>query len=354
MPLEPYKKLVISEIRQETSEVKIFQFDKNAVNDISYKAGQYITFIFHHTEKEARRSYSIAASPVIQEPLSIGVKRIPNGRFSRELFDYAKPGDALLTMGAGGVFTYPSDIHSYDQVFFFAAGSGIIPIYSLIKTALYSYPHIELVLIYSNSSIEKTIFYTSLNELKQKFPKNLHIEFLFSNASNLLKAHLHADLIKLYLELLSKGQYNRSLYYICGPEAYMRLCTFTLQGLYIPADQIKKEIFYAAQQTSKLAPPDINPHNVSILYNGKEHTLPVQYPTTILQAAKNKGLILPYSCEVGRCGNCIAYCDKGKVWMSYNEVLTDKEISSGMILTCTAYPVEGDAEVRFEELHKPV
>lgn len=348
MQQEQHRKLIISETRGETSDVKIIYFDESTFRDISYKAGQYLTFIFHTEEKEARRSYSIAASPVMNEPLSIGVKRIPNGTFSRKLFDHSRPGDALVTAGVGGVFTLPDDIHLYKQVFFFAAGSGIIPIYSLVKTILYSHPHIEVILIYSNSSIEKTVFYKSLNSLKHSFPRNLHIEFLFSNAGDLFKAHLHANLIELYLQLFSTDSLDKSLYYICGPEAYMRLCTFTLQGYFVPAHQIKKEIFHTDRPAVKIEPPDKSSHKVVIVTNEHEYTIEVQYPATILQAAKSRGIDLPYSCEVGRCGNCIATCTKGKVWMSYNEVLTDKDISHGLILTCTGFPVDGDVVVSFK------
>jgi ring-1,2-phenylacetyl-CoA epoxidase subunit PaaE len=345
-----YKPLFIEKITQETSEVKIFYFDEQAKKSILYKAGQYLTFVFQNEEKEARRSYSIAASPALGEPISIGIKRISNGTFSRKLFDHAKAGDALVTLGAGGVFTLPENIHLYKQLFFFAAGTGIVPIYSLIKTALYLHPHIQVVLIYSNSSIEKTVFYQALNKLKDEFPNNLNIEFLFSNAGNLLKAHLHTYLIELYLELFSTDTFDKSLYYVCGPEAYMRLCTFTLQGLRIPAENIKKEIFHTSTPVRKIEPPDKAPHTVKVIIHQSEYRFSVEYPTTILQAAKYRGIVLPYSCETGRCGNCMATCLEGKIWMSYNEVLTETELKRGLILTCTGFPIDGDAAISFDEM----
>jgi ring-1,2-phenylacetyl-CoA epoxidase subunit PaaE len=348
---ELYKKLVITEIRQETSEVKLFYFDDAAGKDISYKAGQYLTFIFQHEETEARRSYSIAASPVINEPISIGVKRISNGAFSRDLVDHAKVGDTLVTPGAGGLFTLPENVSLCKQLFFFAAGTGIVPVYSLIKTVLYSFPHIRVVLIYSNSSVEKTVFYEPLTRLKETFTKQLHIEFLFSNAGNLLKAHLHSNLIELYLQLFSTDSFDQALYYVCGPEAYMRLCIFTLQGLFIPSENIKKEIFYTSKPVHRKEPPDMAMRKVTIVINQSRHSFDVQYPTTILQAAKAKGIHLPYSCEAGRCGNCMARCLQGKIWMSYNEVLTEKDTSKGLILTCTGFPIDSDAVISFDEVN---
>jgi ring-1,2-phenylacetyl-CoA epoxidase subunit PaaE len=285
---------------------------------------------------------------VIQEPLFIGIKRIPNGNFSRLLFDYAKPGDILVTPGAAGVFTLPDDISNYRQLFFFAAGSGIIPMFSLIKTLLYSRPSTKLVLIYSNKSVVLATFYQELNRLQAQFPDNLHIEFLFSNTEDLFRARLHADLVSVFLETLAINSLDSCLYYICGPEAYMRFCTFILQGYHIPAENIKKEIFHTARPAARIEPPDKSAYRVAITKGNTEYDLEVQYPTTILQAARKHGIDISYSCEVGRCGNCMATCTRGKVWMSYNEVLTERELAKGLILTCTGYPVGGDVSIRVE------
>src|SRR5437764_6277597 len=133
---ELYKTLRIKEIREEVKDFKTIVFEEG--HGLSYKAGQYLTLVRFEGSEELRRSYSITSSPELNEPLSIGVKRVENGAFSRILVDRAKAGDEILTTGSGGFFVLPDDVASYRQVFFFAAGSGITPIYSLIKTALHS------------------------------------------------------------------------------------------------------------------------------------------------------------------------------------------------------------------------
>lgn len=291
MHQEIYKKLIIQQIRQETSEVKLFYFNDAALPLIPFKAGQYLTFVFYNNGKELRRSYSIVSSPVLNEYLSIGVKRIRNGIFSRQLFDYAKVGDTLITTGAGGIFTLPDNIQVYKQFFFFAAGSGIVPVYSIIKTILYSMPHLEVILIYSNRSVKETMFYQSLKNLKLDFPHNFHLEFLFSDSRNLLNARLHNERISYFLKKYSIDSFDKSLYYLCGPEAYMRLCSFTLQGLFIPAEHIRKEIFHTNKLIHKAEPPDKRSYNVSIIINQSRHAILVKYPITILQAAKIMELI---------------------------------------------------------------
>ena len=76
--------------------------------------------------------------------------------------------------------------------------------------------------------------------------------------------------------------------------------------------------------------------------DGNVHHLKVQYPHSILDTAKKNGIVLPYSCEAGKCGSCAATCIQGKVWMMYNEVLLNDEIRKGLVLTCSGYPVGGD------------
>lgn len=335
-----FRQLKIASARQELPGFRTIVFA--AEHGISFKAGQYLTLL-HPRNEGLRRSYSITASPALKEPLSIGVKRIANGSFSRWLVDEAAPGDVVQTIGAGGLFVLPDDIADYRQLFFFAAGSGIAPVFSIIKSALHEFPHLSLVLIYSNASPSKTIFRHELQELEQRFPTQLQVVFLFSNAVQLDKARLHRDLLLQLVSSLSIDLPAQNLYYICGPEPYMRLCSYTLQENGIPKDHIKKENFVTENfRPRHVMPPDKQTRTVVIRYGSRIHTISVSPPTSILDAALQQGLLLPYSCKAGRCGNCVARCIKGQVWHSYNEVLTEKELARGLILTCVAHPVGGD------------
>jgi ferredoxin-NADP reductase len=335
-----FRQLTITAIREEVPGFKTVAFAGG--HGILFKAGQYLTLL-HPRNENLRRSYSITASPVLEESLSIGVKRIANGSFSRWLVDEAQPGDFLKTIGAGGLFVLPEEIAEYRQLFFFAAGSGITPVFSIIKTALHRFAHLSLVLIYSNAAPSKTIFRKELQELEKKFHPRLQIVFLFSNAMQLDKARLHRDLLLQLVSSLSVGVPGRNLYYVCGPEAYMRLCSYTLQENGIPKDHIKKENFVTENFKPRLVtPPDQETRMAAIRYGSRLYTIPVLYPLSILDAALQQGLQLPYSCKAGRCGNCVARCTQGQVWHSYNEVLTEKDRAKGLILTCVAHPVGGD------------
>ncbi len=340
-----YKKIRIKSISENVKGFKTFVLDDN--RSIQYKPGQYLTLVRYDHGEEIRRSYSITSSPVLNEPLSIGVKRIENGFFSRLMVDEAAIGDELATIGAGGLFTLPENISDIKQFFFFAAGSGITPVFSLIKTLLYAHQHINIVLVYSNASREKTVFYNELEWLREKFINRFQIKFLFSNSVQLADARLHRSMIIQLLKEYSLTAIDETMFYICGPDAYMRLCIYTLQENDVPQRNIRREDFAInAIRKRDAAPPDKNSRSVCIIMDGSEYFFKVNYPDSILQSAKKAGIILPYSCEAGRCGSCAARCLQGEVWHSYNEVLTEKELQQHLVLTCVGHPVNGDIKLQ--------
>jgi len=335
-----YESLIVEYIHEEAPDFKTFTFREG--HNIHYDSGQFITLIDHSGRQEIRRSYSMISSPALHEPLSIAVKRIDNGFFSRKLVDQTRIGDQFLTTGAAGFFRLPEKILAVEHIYFFAAGSGIAPILSLIKTVLHVYPHIFITLVYSNVSIESTAFYELLKSLEQSHRAQLQVDFLFSSESNLRKARLNRELL---LEILSIKVIDpqKILFYTCGPENYMRMIHFLLIEEGFPEENIKREDFNTGNKKKVYrTPPDKNTYHVQLEFNGGMFRFPVQYPDSILQAAKKIKLNLPYSCEIGKCGSCAAICKSGKVWMSDNEVLTEKELEKGLVLTCTGHPQMGD------------
>jgi len=339
-----YKPIRISAIKEEVKGFKTIIFEEG--HGIQYKSGQYLTLLYNEAGEEIRRSYSIISSPVLDEPLSIGVKRVENGFFSRRLVDDAQPGDMLYTTGSGGLFTLPEGVDKIKRIILFAAGSGITPILSIIKTALHAHPHLSVVLIYSNASKEKAVYLSEILALQQQFSSRFQLELLFSNAADLSRARLHRDLILNLLEKYDSQRGQQIRYYVCGPESYMRLCIYTLQEQGVPPGNIKRENFVIHTALKRdAAPPDKETHVVQVKLQNSLYEVSVSYPDSILKAARKQGLVLPYSCEAGRCGNCVAKCTSGTVWHSYNEVLTERELQKGLILTCVGHPVGGDVNL---------
>ncbi|GAA4300333.1 iron-sulfur cluster-binding domain-containing protein [Nibribacter koreensis] len=339
-----YIPLTITRIKEEVPGVKTFEFAGEDAKQITYQAGQYLTLVLppHPHHAEIRRSYSITSSPALEEPLAIGVKRQSNGAFSRHLVDHAQVGDQLMTIGASGFFTLPEEMDSIGQIFFLAAGSGITPIFSLLKTVLVAFPELPVVLVYSNQSERMTIFRQELLSLESAFPERLQVLFLNSDAPKLDQARLHKTLLEKLVMEMAVVPPEQLLAYVCGPENYMRMCTYGLRRAGVPFENIRKETFSTQKVHLRALPPDQDRHAVELTIGEEKFRFEAQYPETILQAAQKAGVNLPYSCEAGKCGNCAALCTQGQVWMSYNEVLTQKKLDQGYVLTCVGHAVGGD------------
>lgn len=335
----------IRTIRKETSDTKTFVLESD--QPVTYQPGQFVTLVLKKGEQEIRRPYSFSSHPKWDPLPFITVKRIPNGEMSRWLCDEATEGEDVSTSGVSGMFTLPPDTTTFKQVLLLAAGSGITPLFSILKEVLRFHPHLRVLLIYSNRSESSTIFLDELKSLARTYPSRLTIEFLFSDAKNLRRARLG----KYVLEEILQQQLTEPrevLSFICGPLDYRQMVNITLLNEGIPASQIRKEIFHTPTPRVQPEPPDKLAHQVTLLMGGDKFTLSVQYPQTILQAAREAQIELPYSCEAGRCGTCAATCVKGNVWMARNEVLLDKELEKGRVLTCTGYPIGGDIQIIFE------
>ncbi|MDE3252657.1 MAG: ferredoxin--NADP reductase [Bacteroidota bacterium] len=345
---DPFFSFRIQEVIQETPDTKSFVLTPPAAGSVLCLSGQFLTFLFRNRKgEEVRRNYSVSSSPELGDPIRITVKRIPNGEFSRQLFDHAQPGDILKTIGASGFFTLPQGKEMPASLFFFAAGSGIAPVFSLIKTALHQDPLVKIVLIYSNPSESHTIFYQDLKSLQQAYPDRFQIEFLFSDAVRIRNRRLGIDLLEKLLLQYQVYQNPGTLFYLCGPFEYMRMITIVLRNQGFPAANIRKEIFEIHPPVQKTVPPDQDRHTIHLLLRDQEISFDTQYPETILQTAKRLHISLPYSCEAGQCGTCAATCLSGRVWMFKNEVLLEEEMAQGRVLTCTGFAVWGDVTIKY-------
>ncbi|HTM65365.1 MAG TPA: FAD-binding oxidoreductase, partial [Flavipsychrobacter sp.] len=231
MHLEPsykpeYYRVKVVEIKEEIPHVKTIVLEPET--DIPCKAGQFLTFVFEDSQAEERRSYSLSSSPEMNEPMAITVKRVPNGRYSRPIIDDLEVGEVLSVSGASGQFILPEDVNHFHQIFFLAAGIGITPVLSLIKTLLHLHLKGQVVLLYSNTSADTTVFYREILSLHEQFPGRFRPEFLFSSAPDLNRARLSKWLLPQLLSEYSTAEKARQLFYTCGPFPYMRMVTLGL------------------------------------------------------------------------------------------------------------------------------
>ncbi len=339
-----YHRVRVSNIIEETPLAKTFVLEPMDGWQPGYKSGQFITLVFRTGSGEKRRSFSISSSQAVGEPMMITVKKMDNGEFSRRLIYHTRVNDVFETTGAAGFFVLKQE--PFENYVFLAAGSGISPIYAIIKELLHSRTA-HIILIYSNKSEEDCIFYSSLLQMQQAFAHKFSIRFLFSNRQQVLQSRLSHWLLTQLLDEYIPGPRTRSIFYVCGPFDYMLMVNISLRSNGIATGQIMKENFANLPLPPQQQPPDTAAHKVTIWKDDEKFELMVQYPQSITTAARKQGISLPYSCEAGRCGSCAATCIEGKIWMAYNEVLMDEEIAKGRVLTCTGYPIHGDAVIRY-------
>ncbi|NLR64540.1 ferredoxin--NADP reductase [Chitinophaga varians] len=336
-----YLQLKIVGIKEETPGTKTYYLENTIPEPVVYQAGQFLTFVIQLNHKEHRRSYSLSTTPGIDPVMAVTIREKENGEISRHLLHTWKTGDILTALEPSGRFTFEPSPEERD-IFLLAAGSGITPVFSLLKQMLRDEPASKITLIYSNSTPERTIFYEQLQTLEQQHPQ-LKILFLFSNDPD--SHHAYRRLNNILLELLVNEHllYHKDTaqFFLCGPPEYMRMILLTLHFMGFRDTQLHKENFVITTE-AKLAhttiPTDDTPREVNIQLRNETYTLSVPANQTILSYALEHDVPLPYSCKGGVCGSCTAQCTSGKVWMSVNEVLTDKELAEGLILTCVGYP----------------
>jgi ferredoxin-NADP reductase len=331
----------VESIKWETPDTATFYFSHPPGKKINYIAGQFITLVFTHHNEEIRRSYSLSSSPD-EDLLSITVKRITNGEISRFMLTKVKPGDLISIVEPSGRFI----IDNFDEpkdVFLFAGGSGITPVFSQVKYILNRHGKSKLTLIYSNRDADSILFKPELDKLARQHPDRFIITYLLSSEGNRLNNTMVEQLVRNHI----KFNLQTAEFYLCGPFPYMRTIRLTLLFMGLDVSQIRKENFVL--ETVPVAGPFINypPQIIKIKFNNETHNLAVGENQSILQAALQNNIPLPYSCRAGICSACSARCTSGKVSMAVNDVLTDLDMAQGWILTCTGHPVTDDVVVEY-------
>jgi 2Fe-2S type ferredoxin len=327
------------------SAVKSYFLEPINGQPVSYQAGQFLTLILRHNGHEVRRSYSLSSAP--GEPLRLTIKRVQNGEISRFLVDTLQIGDVLTTLHPAGRFTL--DDKQSGNIILLGAGSGITPLFSLLKQILWTNTNQHVTLLYSNSTQESIIFQPELDDLQRQFSNRFKLLYLLSNQPDYwtgLRGRLNNVLLEQLLpELVGASTPETLHFYICGPSDYMRMVQFSLVFSGFRREQIRQENFVINPVTATPPPILAQDRTVLIHFRGQEVQIQVPAYKSILQAALDEGIHLPYSCRGGRCSTCIARCLSGSVYMTINDVLTEHDLADGWVLTCTGYPESHDVVV---------
>lgn len=331
--------LRVVRIVAETADANSYFLELVDGQPVSYRAGQFLTLILTHNGHEVRRSYSLSSAPG-EEQLQLTVKRVQNGEISRYLHNTLRVGDVLTSLRPAGRFTLNED--QPGDVVLMGAGSGITPLFALLKQILRTDTNRLVTLLYSNPNERSIIFRDELDGLQRQFPDRFRLIYLLSDPSDDwtgLRGRLNNILLERLLpQLVGTAPPKTLLFYLCGPGDYMRMVQFTLIFRGFRPDQIRRENFVV--EPVFLSPPPAFALDRTVLVRFREKEVDIQVPAykSILQAALDEGVMLPYSCRGGRCSTCVARCLSGSVHMTINDVLTEHDLADGWVLTCTGYP----------------
>lgn len=346
--------LSISEVTKITSDsVSItFEVPQNLQNDFKFKEGQYITLKQTINNENVQRAYSIWKAPFENE-LSVLVKKVENGVFSTYANETLKAGDSLDVMTPQGNFVPSLSTNNSNHYTLFAAGSGITPIYSILKQILKTESQSTIDLFYVNKTKESAAFRSELETLNNS-SSNLNVHSLYTKESA-QDSNFDGRINKEKLELMKQLgvlNVNSFEYYLCGPEQMIMDSKDYLISQGASESAVKFELFTAsASSEAEVIETDFSEAKVHIVIDDDdfEYTFNMSKSDNILEEGINQGLDLPYSCKGGVCCTCRAKVIEGTAKMKINYALTDGEVEDGYILTCQSIPTSSSIKVSFDD-----
>jgi ring-1,2-phenylacetyl-CoA epoxidase subunit PaaE len=356
-----FHSLTVSDVRRETEDTVSVAFDIPAelVDEYTFKQGQYLTFKIELGGEEIRRNYSICTSPLEGE-LRVAIKKVEGGLFSTYANEKLAAGDILEVMTPLGRFytnVEPGQKKSYLAC---AAGSGITPVMSHMKTVLSVEPNSTFTLIYGNKNTASIIFREEIEDLKNTYMGRLRVFHVLSREASefpFLQGHINADkcqtFFKHFIEIESLDEV-----FLCGPAPMIDAVRGSLQEAGFERKQIHFELFASPQQLAErkeektvAKKSDGFQANVKIIIDGLATEFEMNSEdTNILDAAMKNGADLPFACKGGVCATCRAKVDEGNVKMDINYSLEPDEVSRGFVLTCQSHPTTESVVINFDEV----
>ncbi|MHA7942490.1 2Fe-2S iron-sulfur cluster-binding protein [Formosa sp. 3Alg 14/1] len=350
-----FHKLAIQNINKETEAAVTISFEVPSFlkDKFSFKAGQYITLKTEINGNEVRRDYSLCSSPSSGE-LQVAVKAVEDGLFSKYANTTLKAGDSIEVAEPNGRFIFEPDASKTRTVAAFAAGSGITPIMSIAKTILEEEPNSHFVLIYGNKTPKDTIFFKELIALHSKYTERFSIQMVFSQSQE--DDAMFGRIEKSTVNFLLKNTYKHlkiDTFYLCGPEGMITTTKDVLKDFGVTAEHIHFELFTTPIATDEEVIPDVvndGSTAIKIIVDDEEVEFVMSQKQSILDAAIAKEIDAPYSCQGGICSSCIARVTEGAATMRQNNILTEKELAEGLVLTCQAHPTTPTIVVDYDDV----
>ncbi|MEU0741254.1 ferredoxin--NADP reductase [Streptomyces sp. NPDC006134] len=326
----------ITRITDEAPDVRTFTLDA----PFPYRAGQFLTF----QACGVLRSYSMSSSPDTDDEVCVTVKRVPGGLVSAWMHQDLKTGDTLLVTRPAGTFCLREESAGRPLVAF-AGGSGITPVFSLVKSALATTSR-PVRLLSAHQSRQTAIFTAAFDALAVRHAGRFEVRHHLDDRDGLVTQD--------EIRAVAGEPCDETDFYVCGPAPFMELVERTLAGAGVRPERIIVERFTPAPAPTAAPAPAGAPvretaATVTVSLRGQRNTVPQRPGENLLQTARRAGFTPPFSCESGDCATCMARLTTGEAKMRVNNALDADEVAEGWVLTCQAEPASPEVTVVYED-----
>lgn len=350
--------LTVTDIYKDTDDCAVLTFDVPAEiqPEFQFKQGQHLTLRSQIGNQDVRRSYSLCSSP-LENKWQVAVKKIDGGLFSTFVNETLKEGDTIEVMAPEGRFFKDCTPQTAKNYIAFAAGSGITPILSIIKTHLASEPESTFKLFYLNRNVKSIIFKEEIESLKNVYFNRFEI-FHFLTKEHRDMPLFNGRFTEEKLKTITTRIFDPKEIddcFICGPESMIFLIRDSLVDAGMPKEKIHFELFTTGnsaaqqQQVKKVLEKKVEGTEVTIIDGGKEfHFTMSKEFDNILDGALSAGADLPFACKGGVCSTCRCKVVEGEAEMKINYALDESELARNFILSCQAVPTSKKLVVDFD------
>ncbi len=345
MALKKYS-LTVVDIVSETKDCVTLKFKQPSLRKIKYSSGQYLTIIVNIKGRKYTRPYSISSEPSSETTIDITVKRVSGGIVSNYINDSIKIGDIFEVMEPMGDFVVNLN-DKIKQVYLWGVGSGITPLFSLLKELLISYNDVNVHLVYGSKSIENQIFKDKLEDYSIKYPERFFLISFYSQGQiekeeiNSRRGRITTDFVEEYV-LSSYLDKSESLHFICGPNQLKNDIRNALLSLNIHESSILSEDYGLAIEPTDLEL--VKDCNAIINYQGHSNKVFIPKGKSILDVALDNNIDLPYSCQTGNCCMCKASIISGDIKM-IGLAKAKKELVQNETLLCCSFPLTSELKI---------
>ena len=353
-----FHNIKIKNLYKETDDCSVIEFEvpEDLQDDFVYSQGQHLTLKADINGEDVRRSYSLCSSPM-DKKWKVAVKQIIGGKFSTYVNEQLQTGDTLEVMAPSGAFGVKVSPDKAKNYLFFAAGSGITPVLSMIITHLKAEPTATCKLFYVNKTAKSIIFKEELEQLRNTFFGRFEIYYFLTKEKrdiDLFNGRFDDEkmqvLTKTFIDIPDTNEV-----FLCGPEQMVNYVSDYLINAGLPKELIHFELFVKGlseediKRTERLAKQNIEGVEVTIVDGGKEFSFTMTKDfDNILDAALNAGADLPFACKGGVCSTCKCQVKEGEVEMKVNYALEEKEVAQKFVLSCQAVPTTDKVVVDFD------